>query len=314
MSRQGVWKEMEQKRILITGATSLIGRRLTAALERQNWQVTAVVRSRRSTEGFSEKTKTLFLDLKDYSRLGELAGPCDCFVHLAWNGTRGAARMDVALQRTNLEYSLQGVHSMLETGCGRIVTAGSQAEYGPHAEQITEESLCVPNTEYGKAKLEFYQKTAALCGEFGAVCIEPRFFSLYGPGDYDGSMVISTLRKMLAGAACKLTQGIQMWDFLYIDDAVHALRTLCEADCADGVYNFGSGDVRQLRAYIEEMAQITGTKSSLLFGAVPYPETGMVSLWPDVSRLKRELGWTPRVTFAEGIRSILDVMDREESL
>ncbi len=38
-----------------------------------------------------------------------------------------------------------------------------------------------------------------------------------------------------------------MWDFLYIDDAIEALYRLCTQECPNGVYNFGSGDVRQLR-------------------------------------------------------------------
>ena len=295
-------------KIVITGANSFIGRRLAKETEKYGWETVLVMRPEHAQGESVPNGRILSLCMEGYARLGELAGPCDCFVHLAWNGTRGDSRMDVARQKANLEYSLQGVRSMLATGCGRVVTAGSQAEYGPHKERISEESSCTPNTEYGKAKLEFFRKTAALCAETGTVCIEPRFFSLYGPGDFSGTMIISILQDMLAGRPCKLTEGIQMWDFLHIDDAVNALTALCYASCPDGVYNFGSGDVRRLRDYVEEMASITQTKSSLLFGAVPYPKTGMVSLWPDVSKLKRELHWKPRIAFADGIRSILDTM------
>ena len=296
------------RNMVITGGTSFIGSRLITACG-ASWDITAVVRPGTARERLPDGVRIVELNLSDYARLGELVGPCDCFVHLAWNGTRGASRMDAALQQANLDASLCGVRSMLAAGCGKIVTAGSQAEYGPHREQIAEDTPCAPNTEYGKAKLAFFEGASALCREVGVPLIEPRFFSLYGPGDFEGTMVISTLRNMRSGAACALTQGLQMWDFLYIDDAVRALAALCESDGADGVYNFGSGDTRQLRSFIEEMAQITGTNSQLLFGAVPYPETGMVSLWPNVSRLKQELGWTPQVSFAEGIRAILNSMN-----
>lgn len=295
------------RNMVITGGTSFIGSRLIAACG-ADWDITAVVRPGTARERLPEIVRVVELDLADYARLGELTGSCDCFVHLAWNGTRGASRMDAALQQSNLTTSLQAVRSMLATGCGKIVTAGSQAEYGPHREQITEETPCTPNTEYGKAKLAFYEGASALCREAGVPLIEPRFFSLYGPGDFEGTLVISILRKMLSGDACALTQGLQMWDFLYLDDAIRALARLCEYPCAEGVYNFGSGDTRRLRSFIEEMAQITGTNSELLFGAIPYSETGMVSLWPDISKLKRELDWTPNITFAEGIRLILNTM------
>ena len=119
-------------------------------------------------------------------------------------------------------------------------------------------------------------------------------------------MIMSMLRSMLENKPCELTQGIQMWDFLYIDDAIEALYRLCTQGCPNGVYNFGSGDVRQLKDYVLEMAQITHTESELRFGVIPYPKTGMVSLWPDVSKLEKELGWHGSRTFADGIRIIID--------
>ena len=101
-----------------------------------------------------------------------------------------------------------------------------------------------------------------------------------------------------------------MWDFLYIDDAIEALYRLCTQECPNGVYNFGSGDVRQLKDYVLEMAQITHTESELRFGVIPYPKTGMVSQLkltePDVSKLEKELGWHGSRTFADGIRIIID--------
>lgn len=296
------------QRVIITGANSFIGRCLATKMQSEGMEVVTVIRPGRSHSKFLNGTTVLELNMEQYDQLGRLAGSCDCFVHLAWSGTRGPARIDAAQQKENLENSLAGVHSMLEAGCRRIVIAGSQAEYGPHADKITEKSKCCPNTEYGKAKLDFYRQTAQLCMEFGAEYREPRFFSLYGPGDSAGTMIISILQDMLANRPCKLTQCVQYWDFLYLADAIDALYRLCTAVCPSGVYNFGSGDVRPLKAYVLEMARITGTCSELCFGAIPYPFTGMVSLWPDVSKLKRELDWQPQTIFSRGIKNILSTL------
>lgn len=296
-------------KIIITGANSFIGKRLVERIGKIGWEVVLVMRPGRSTDCLPQGCQVLYLSMEEYNRLGTLAGPCDCFVHLAWNGTRGNTRMDRELQNSNTIHSLEAVQSMLAVGCGRVITAGSQAEYGPHAGSITEESVCEPNTEYGKAKLRFYESAASLCIQNGVQYKEPRIFSLYGSGDFSGTMIISTLENMLAGRPCQLTHGIQMWDFLYIDDAVEALTQLCWKSCPNGIYNFGSGDVRQLKDYVLEMARLTESRSDLQFGKVPYPETGMVSLWPDISKLKRELDWKPRVAFAEGIRTIINTMD-----
>lgn len=107
---------------------------------------------------------------------------------------------------------------------------------GPHTEQIAENSECSPNTEYGKAKLAFYEKLSASCAKAGISYKEPRFFSLYGPDDYTGTMILSILRDMLANRPCRLSECRQMWDYLYIDDAIEGLIRLCKEPCPDGVY------------------------------------------------------------------------------
>ena len=297
-------------KVIITGANSFIGARMCWRFAKAGWQVTAVMRN---TYDFGENVEQILLDMENYDRLGKLTGGADCMLHLAWNGTRGAARMDRKKQRDNVEYSMNAVRSMLAAGCKRVVTAGSQAEYGPHADQISELTKCMPNTEYGKAKLLFYNEAAALCEALGATCIEPRFFSLYGQGDEPSTMIITTLEKMLHDEPCPLTKGVQMWDYLHVEDACDALLALCvNTNIKSGVYNFGSGDTRPLGEYIREMARITQSNSLLQFGLVSYPETGMVSLWPDVSKLKQTLGWEPRISFAEGIRSIITSLERNK--
>ena len=278
-----------------------VARRMTDALDQLNC---------------SENVSVVLCDMCNYGRLASLIdGTIDVAVLLAWNGTRGADRNNKILQQKNIECNLAILPQLLKLGCQKIITAGSQAEYGPHAECISEGSNCCPNTEYGKAKLKFYEEASRLCQSYNAVCIEPRFFSLYGPEDYKDTMIISTLHKLLKNEECPLTQGIQMWDYLHVDDACDALAALCMGQCIPGgVYNFGSGDVRPLKDYILEMDKICGGNGKLHFGAVPYPQTGMVSLWPDVSKLKTTLGWEPRISFEEGIRSILNSMSGEQLL
>jgi len=284
--------------------------KLTKRAKELGWETVLVMRKGHDVNP-DENSRIVELTMEEYDRLGLLAGPCDCFVHLAWSGTRGETRMDVIRQQKNVEYSLRGVRPMLYAGCGRIISAGSQAEYGLYKEQISEESICKPNTEYGKGKLTFYEELITLCTQTNTAYKEPRFFSLYGPGDFSGTMVLSILRDMLANHPCRLSECRQMWDYLYIDDAIDGLIRLCKEPCPDGVYNFGSGKARPLREYVEDMARLTQTRSDLLYGAVPYPATGMVSIWPDVSKLKRELHWKPKVSFEKGIQTILRSISEE---
>lgn len=292
-------------KFVITGANSFIGAAMARKISQAGWESILVVRPGREIEPLPH-TKILSMDMRDYSKLGELTGPCDCFLHLVWRGTRGPLRTDREIQQENVSYSLQGIESMLRVGCGRVVLAGSQAEYGLQLELTSERAVCMPHTEYGKAKLALSQQTAELCIQKNVDYKLLRIFSVYGPGDYSDTMIMSILNDMLKNNPCKLTQCTQQWDFLYVSDAVEAIFRLCSAPCSNGVYNIASGDVRPLKSFVEEMYEVTHSASHLLFGALPYSEMGRMSLWPDVSKLKHELCWEPTVTFERGIQDIIN--------
>ncbi len=97
-----------------------------------------------------------------------------------------------------------------------------------------------------------------------------------------------------------------MWDFMHIDDAITALIKLIEQDCPDGVYNFGSGDSRILREFVEVMRKSTKSESVLRFGKIPYPKTGRVSIEPDITKLQEKLNFEPVVSFEVGIKKIVE--------
>lgn len=305
-------------KIAIAGASCFIGKRLVQASINKDWEVVAVVR-----EGSREipylsslpNVSVVQCNMDDYGSLGSMTGAVDCFVYLTWDGTRGDARNEYERQKHNYECGMAAVRSVLDAGCGRVITAGSQAEYGLNGVVITEDMECSPNTQYGIWKLKFFEDAMHMCRMTGVHLKEPRFFSLYGPDDYDKTLIISMIDNMLHNRRCEMTECVQMWDYLYIDDAIAALILLCEQDCADGAYNFGSGDTRRLKDYVEELKDILGSSSELVYGAVPYPPTGMVSIQPNLDKLKQEIGWTPDISFRNGVLEIVqsrfDVFDIE---
>lgn len=301
------------ERIVITGATSFIGKHMVAAALERGWEVVAVVRRRsdkRRNLPENGRLSVVELNLEEYAELGNVTGAADCFVHLAWNGTRGESRTDEKCQQENFANSIAAVKSMINAGCKCIVTAGSQAEYGRCDDMIYEDSQCNPNTAYGICKLRLYRDVMQICSEHGVAYREARFFSLYGPGDYEGTLVMSLLDAMRKDCECNLTECMQLWNFVYVDDAVEAVLQLCEKDCEDGAYNIASEDTRILKEYVEEMRRILNSNSRLRYGAIPYPPNGMVSISPSVEKIKSETGWQPKVTFREGILRMISADEK----
>ncbi len=297
-------------KFIITGATGFIGRWLIKGLKERGHDCVAIVRNGRINEVQQDPVffgvNIVALEMEEYRQIGKRVYDADCLINLAWEGSRGNDRMDAAMQEHNYVCTMEAIKGISHTGCRCVVTAGSQAEYGNIAGKITEETKPVPNTEYGKSKLRLFEWASMYCRNEGIRLIEPRYFSLYGPGDSDKTMIVSMLKKMRCNEECELTRSIQMWDFLYIENAVEKLIMLITAKKPGGVYNFASGDCRPLREFIEEMKFITGSSSFLNYGAVPYPKTGMVSIEPDITKLKSAIEWNNMIAFREGIIKVVE--------
>ena len=304
-------------KIVITGATCMIGRALCAKLISMGYEVYAVVRNTNKCNILpleSDKMHIVISSMEQYNSLDQkISITPDVAILLAWEGTRGNNRDNIEVQQNNYSNNMNAIKSIKKLGCHKIIIAGSQAEYGPwyKAEKQLEDSIPHPNTAYGKFKLKLFEDASEFCKNNSIKIYEPRFFSLYGPEDFDGTMVMTILERMMHNEPCQLTECVQLWDFLYVSDAIEGLICLIEKECKIGIYNLGYGEAHPLKVYIELMQKATNSLSTLEYGAIPYPATGMVNINPDVTKLKA-LGWEPRVGFEQGIRKIIRELEERE--
>lgn len=282
---------------------------LISELLKRDYFIYAVVRSNSKSINklpISSNIKIVYLDMEKIDELhNKIDEKCNVFIHLAWDGTRGSTRDDKELQQKNYKYAMLAIEEAHKLGCDLFMGAGSQAEYGLYNCEITEFTQCNPVTEYGKEKLKVCNDGYNLCQQYGMRFKWPRFFSLYGIDDYEGTLLISTIDKMLLNQDVTLTECIQMWNFLHIKDAAKGIVKLIEKDCSDGVYNFGSNDTRQLKKFIDDLYHLTNTQSKIMYGAIPYPSTGMVSVQPNIDKMKKETQWEPVILFEDGIKEII---------
>ena len=299
------------KRVIVTGATSFIGVPLIDYLIQQGIEVYAILRSNSAKkaefiERFGGRCNVIELDMHEYSKLPVLVkNKIDTIVHLSWNGTRGDSRNEVARQQDNYDCAVKLLEAASSMGGKHFMSAGSQAEYGMIDGVITEEMPSLPVTQYGKQKYAFYKYAEKYGKEHNIRILEPRFFSLYGPNDYEKTLIISSLPKMLANEPCDFSDGLQMWNYLYIDDAVRGMyKLLADEVLPGGIYNFGSDDTRRLRDYIEEMKSVTKSSSELRFGTLGHNDSGAKGIAPSIRKMKYT-GWQPQVPFAEGLLRIM---------
>ena len=246
-------------------------------------------------------------DIGALSRLPELiGGEVDAFFHLAWAKTTGEGRNDMPAQIDNVRYTVDAVSAAAALGCKVFVGAGSQAEYGRVEGVLKPETPCFPENGYGMAKLCAGQMSRVECQKRGIDHIWTRILSVYGPGDGAGSMVSSVIAKLKKGEKPALTAGVQLWDYLYSEDAAKAFLRLAESGIDGKIYPLGGGKALPLKAYIEQIRDAIDPALPLGLGEIPYGPLQVMHLEADISALVTDTGYTPDTDFAEGIRKTVE--------
>lgn len=296
------------KTVVVTGANSFLGVQIVKKLSLCGFRVISVVRDVQKTAGnIIEKhsDKIVSLKMSEYKDIYQKTGEADIFINLAWEGTRGNLRNDATIQERNCKSVTYAINDMIEHGTQKIILAGSQAEYGNLSGEVFEYMPCSPMSEYGKWKYRLFEDSQKICSGNGVLCVEPRIFSLYGPGDYEKSLVMMLINAMRNNEKCELTSCEQMWDYLFVEDAADAFVSMCNANNIDGPYNLCGNDIRTLKEYVEELKAIIGSASEIRYGTVGYTVEKQKSMYLNGDKLKSALGWIPAYTFEQGIKRII---------
>ena len=298
------------KRAVITGATGVIGYALVTKLIARGVEVLVLTHSGSARNAIIPKHRLVTLMEADISGLDHVENKeethYDVFFHLAWTGTRGAARDDARLQSDNIRYSVDAVRLASRLGCGTFVGIGSQAEYGRFEGRLSPDTPEKPETCYGIAKYAAGMLTREAAGRLGMKHIWVRVVSVYGPRDYPNTMVMSMIEKLRRGETPQLTKGEQMWDYLYSGDAAEALICLGEKGRSGKTYVLGSGQALPLQTYAQQIRDAVNPDAELALGAIPYAERQVMYLCAEISQITEDTGWRPETPFAEGIRKILE--------
>ncbi|MBE6555720.1 MAG: NAD(P)-dependent oxidoreductase [Ruminococcaceae bacterium] len=293
------------KRAIISGATGAIGTALIRELIRNGVEVLILCRESSARKGripSDPQVSVKYCDLAGLATLENDTGKSyDAFFHFAWAGTAGPARNDTLLQSDNIRYALDAVAAAKRFGCEVFIGAGSQAEYGRVEGALKPHTPAFPETGYGIAKLCAGQLTRMAASQLGLRHIWVRVLSVYGPFDGENSMIVSTVRKMLAGEEPQFTKGEQLWDYLYSADAACAFRMIAEKGKDGAVYPLGGGKAEPLKNYILALRDAVDPKIELTFGGVPYAPNQVMHLCADIEAVTRDTGWVPTTPFAEGI-------------
>ena len=293
------------KKVIVTGATGMIGSTMIDQMIKDGIEVTAIIRpnsKKKKNLPNHMLVKIVECDIKQILSLSaSLQGDYDTFYHFAWEGTYGSDRENVNLQELNIKNTLDAVELAYKTGCKVFVGAGSQAEFGFVNGEISDNSPKSPVTGYGIAKYTAGMLSKIKCEQLGMRQSWGRIISTYGPKDNNYTMVMSAIIGMLKGERLSFTKGDQIWDYLYSEDCAQAFYLIGEKGRHGAAYTIGSGKSKRLSEYIRTIRDTINTELEIGLGEKEYYPNQVMKLQANIDMLTKDTGFKPLVDFKEGI-------------
>ncbi len=303
------------QRTVITGGAGFIGSHLCDYFLEQGHEVICldnlITGSRRNVEHLSGRERFRFVshDVTNYIGIG---GEVDNVLHFA----SPASPVDY------LEYPIQtlkvgalGTHKALglakDKGARFLLASTSECYGDPQVHPQPEDywgnvNPVGPRGVYDEAKRFAEALTMAYHRVHDVDTRIARIFNTYGPRMrlYDGRALPTFFRQALEGEPVTVYgDGSQTRSFCHVRDMVRGIAALLESQEHRPV-NLGNPDEITILQLAEEIIELTGSDSDIVFG--PLPKDDPQVRQPDITRAREVLGWQPEVERLEGLRMTLD--------
>jgi CDP-glucose 4,6-dehydratase len=303
----GVPADFSQRRVLVTGATGMVGSALVHELLSSGTYVVALVldadpQTELYRSGDVKNVAVISGALEDLGTLERAIRHhgIDTVFHLGAQTIVGVAHH---LPLHTFESNIRGTYNLLEA-CRRhedlvrcVVVASSDKAYGDQALPYTEDAALLGRHPYEVSKS---------CADMLAQCYHhtyrlpvaiARCGNIYGPGDCNWSRLVpGTIRDLLQGRRPVIrSDGTFVRDYLYVKDAVSGYLTLAAGmtrdDVAGQAFNFSDespATVLEMVAHIQRLMQcedLTPDVRNEARGEIPHQSVSS-------AKAKKVLGWS----------------------
>jgi len=292
--------------IAITGGSGFIGRRLIKKLVESSYNLLLLGRSfdRPSISDLIKEKKVDYIKYDLTNRNPEISNTLrnvDVLVHLAAFVPRSNKPSDDDPIK-NIEVNIKGTHNLLkdfENVAEKLIFASTLEVYGkPVFLPITEFHPVNPLTYYGASKLAAEKYVTIFSFQHNMKSVILRFSTVYGPEEVFDRAIPNFIRCVMEGKSPVIYgDGLDVRDYIYIDDAVDAIVAAIHRDC-EGVYNIASGEGYTIHEIFEKIKDISGKDLKPIFKRSNREPTKFIF---DIISARKELGFSPKVSIDHGL-------------
>lgn len=304
-----------RKRVLITGGAGFLGSHLCSRFLKEDFHVIAmdnlITGSLKNIEEYFHLENFEFYH-HDISKYVHVPGEIDYILHFA----SPASPIDyLKIPIQTLKVGSLGTHNLLglaRAKKARILIASTSEVYGDPTVHPQPETYwgnvnpVGPRSVYDEAKRFQEAITMAYHTFHGVETRIVRIFNTYGPKMRlnDGRALPAFVGQALKGQDITVYgDGSQTRSFCYVDDLVEGIYRLLFSDYTQPV-NIGNPDEITIKEFADEIIALTGTAQKVIYE--PLPQDDPKQRKPDITRAKEILGWEPKVSRKEGLKTTLE--------
>jgi len=296
-------------KIIVTGGAGFIGSHLVDLLIANKFDVIVL-------DNFSTGRRANLDHVKDKIQLVE----CDLSINGDWVKHfkdvdwvfHLAALADIvpsiqkpeAYFNANVNGTFNVIQACKHANIKRVVYAASSSCYGiPDNFPTAETSAIKPKYPYALTKRIGEELVMHWAQVYQLPAVSCRFFNVYGTrsrtsGTYGAVFGVFLAQKLANKPMTIVGDGNQTRDFTYVTDVANALLSAAKSNKTEQIYNIGSGNTVSINKLVELLG---GEKTH-----IPKRPGEPDCTYADISKIKSELNWTPKISIEDGVKLVLE--------
>ena len=274
-------------KILVTGSSGFIGKK--------------VVRKLDEFEIITDSNDSEHIDLQNREQVMKLDS-ADIVIHLGGKTPQSELKWSEYFDN-NVIGTLNVLEYCIQKKVKKIIYVSSYVYGNPKYCPIDENHPINPHNAYTESKYLGERLCEFYCNRSDLNLIILRPFNIFGESMKEGFLITNLINSVKTGKKVIIVNKNSKRDFLYVDDFVDLIAKLIDWNFKFEVFNVGAGESHSFEEIIKKIEKTTSQKIN-----VNYEENKEIfidDITSDISKIKNQIDWQPKIKFDEGLERIL---------
>ena len=209
--------------------------------------------------------------------------------------------------RANVDGTFHVLEAARSASVKRFIYSASSSCYGiPDHYPTPEKAEIRPQYPYALTKRLGEELVLHFARVYKLPAVSLRFFNVYGPrsrtsGTYGSVFGVFLAQKLAWKPFTVVGDGNQTRDFTFVTDVAEAVLAAAECSAVGEVFNVGSGKTIS----VNRITELLGGEKVLIPKRPGEPDC----TFADISKIKKQLGWKPKISIEDGVKILLKHID-----